>query len=87
MGLEHDRRRVNSGPAGCDDRCVRVVLAFTDLGGIVIVNRPLYTSLYVCKAHASRGILKAPLGQNLRIDLGTLEDAFCHVRARGKRAV
>ncbi|MET9085854.1 aminotransferase class I/II-fold pyridoxal phosphate-dependent enzyme [Streptomyces sp. NPDC004237] len=64
-----------------------VICSLTSPGDIVVVNPPVYSPFYTYTAHASREILEAPLGKNLRIDLGALEEAFRHVNVRGKRAV
>ncbi|MGP3775397.1 MalY/PatB family protein [Streptomyces sp. SDT5-1] len=64
-----------------------VICSLTGPGDIVIVNPPVYTPFYIYAAHASRDVVEAPLGENLRIGLKALEAAFQHVNARGKRAV
>lgn len=49
----------------------------------MVVNCPVYPPFYEFVAHAGRRIVEAPLGEDLRIDLGTLEDAFRQARSGG----
>jgi cysteine-S-conjugate beta-lyase len=58
----------------------------TEPGCAVVVNCPVYPPFYAFVAHADRRIVEAPLGAELRIDLGTLEDAFRRARAGGRPA-
>ncbi|MGC4805258.1 MalY/PatB family protein [Micromonospora sp. DT233] len=58
----------------------------TEPGCAVVVNCPVYPPFYAFVAHADRRIVEAPLGAELRIDFGTLEDAFRRARADGRPA-
>ncbi|NBE81802.1 MalY/PatB family protein [Micromonospora rubida] len=65
---------------------VEVLRVVTEPGDAVVVNCPVYPPFYNFVAHAGRRIVEAPLGEDLRIDLGTLEDAFREARAGGRPA-
>ncbi|MEV1155250.1 aminotransferase class I/II-fold pyridoxal phosphate-dependent enzyme [Micromonospora chokoriensis] len=65
---------------------VEALRLVTDGGDAVIVNCPVYPPFYEFVTHAGRRIVEAPLGENLRIDLGALEDAFRQARAGGRPA-
>ncbi|MER6122991.1 MalY/PatB family protein [Streptomyces sp. NPDC001795] len=65
---------------------VEVLRLMTDPGDAVIVCSPVYPPFYAFVAHDARGVVEAGLGQDLRIDLGTLEDAFVRARRHGRRA-
>ncbi|MCO1597045.1 pyridoxal phosphate-dependent aminotransferase [Micromonospora sp. RHAY321] len=65
---------------------VEALRLVTEPGDAVVVNCPVYPPFYEFVAHAGRRILEAPLGEDLRIDLGTLEDAFRRARAGGRPA-
>ncbi|MEV4118486.1 aminotransferase class I/II-fold pyridoxal phosphate-dependent enzyme [Micromonospora sp. NPDC049645] len=65
---------------------VEALRLVTEPGDAVVVNCPVYPPFYESLAHADRRIVEAPLGEDLRIDLGTLEDAFRRVRAGGRPA-
>lgn len=65
---------------------VEALRLVTEPGDAVVVNCPVYPPFYESVAHADRRIVEAPLGEDLRIDLGTLEDAFRRARAGGRPA-
>ncbi|MGI5520013.1 MalY/PatB family protein [Micromonospora sp. CA-259024] len=65
---------------------VEALRVITEPGDAVVVNCPVYPPFYEFVAHAGRRIVEAPLGEDLRIDLGALEDAFRQARAGGRRA-
>lgn len=65
---------------------VEVLRLVTDVGDAVVVNCPVYPPFYDFVTHAGRRIVEAPLGEDLRIDLGALEDAFRRARAGGRPA-
>jgi cystathionine beta-lyase len=51
----------------------------------VVVNCPVYPPFYHFVRHSGRPIEEAPLGEDGRIDLSTLENAFQRAAARGDR--
>ncbi|KAB1929251.1 pyridoxal phosphate-dependent aminotransferase [Micromonospora noduli] len=65
---------------------VEALRLVTDPGDAVVVNCPVYPPFYESVAHADRRIMEAPLGEDLRIDLDALEDAFRRARAGGRPA-
>ncbi|MEV4825178.1 aminotransferase class I/II-fold pyridoxal phosphate-dependent enzyme [Micromonospora sp. NPDC049274] len=65
---------------------VEALRLVTEPGDAVIVNCPVYPPFYESVAHADRRIVEAPLGEDLRIDFGTLHDAFRQARAGGRPA-
>ncbi|WP_444951212.1 MalY/PatB family protein [Micromonospora ureilytica] len=65
---------------------VEALRLVTEAGDAVVVNCPVYPPFYEFVAHAGRRIVEAPLGADLRIDLGALEDAFRRARAGGRPA-
>ncbi|MEU8285255.1 MalY/PatB family protein [Micromonospora sp. NPDC048905] len=65
---------------------VEALRLVTGPGDAVVVNCPVYPPFYEFVAHADRRIVEAPLGADLRLDLGTLEDAFRQARAGGRPA-
>ncbi|RLP91372.1 pyridoxal phosphate-dependent aminotransferase [Micromonospora sp. BL4] len=65
---------------------VEALRLVTEPGDAVVVNCPVYPPFYEFVAHAGRRIVEAPLGEDLRIDLGTLKDAFRQARAGGRPA-
>ncbi|WUR62445.1 aminotransferase class I/II-fold pyridoxal phosphate-dependent enzyme [Micromonospora chokoriensis] len=65
---------------------VEALRLLTDVGDAVVVNCPVYPPFYDFVTHAGRRIVEAPLGEDLRIDLAALEDAFRHARAGGRPA-
>ncbi|MEH0933035.1 MalY/PatB family protein [Micromonospora sp. CPCC 205558] len=65
---------------------VEALRLVTEAGDAVVVNCPVYPPFYESVAHAGRRIVEAPLGEDLRIDLGALEDAFRQARTGGRPA-
>ncbi|MGW3788537.1 MalY/PatB family protein [Micromonospora chokoriensis] len=65
---------------------VEALRLLTDVGDAVVVNCPVYPPFYDFVTHAGRRIVEAPLGEDLRIDLAALEDAFRQARAGGRPA-
>ncbi|RAO34021.1 Cystathionine beta-lyase [Micromonospora saelicesensis] len=65
---------------------VEALRLVTEPGDAVVVNCPVYPPFYESVAHADRRIMEAPLGEDLRIDLDALEDAFRRARAGGRPA-
>ncbi|MFJ9417111.1 MalY/PatB family protein [Streptomyces sp. NPDC101227] len=65
---------------------VEMLKLVTGPGDPVIVNCPVYPPFYQFVGNMGRRVVEAPLGQDLRIDLGALEDAFRRAVAGGRRA-
>ncbi|CAM5638501.1 cysteine-S-conjugate beta-lyase OS=Streptomyces tendae OX=1932 GN=GUR47_04770 PE=3 SV=1 [Streptomyces tendae] len=65
---------------------VEMLKLVTGLGDPVIVNPPVYPPFYQFVAHLDRRVVEAPLGPDLRIDLGVLEEEFRRAAAGGGRA-
>lgn len=65
---------------------VEILRLITDPGDAVVVNSPVYAPFYAFITHDSRRIIEAPLGQDLRINLGTLEEAFKRARSQRRKA-
>ncbi|MEU4398122.1 MalY/PatB family protein [Micromonospora orduensis] len=65
---------------------VEALRLVTGQGDAVVVNCPVYPPFYEFVTHNDRRIVEAPLGEDLRIDLDTLEDAFRRARAGGRPA-
>ncbi|MEW1845353.1 MalY/PatB family protein [Nonomuraea angiospora] len=65
---------------------VEVLRLITDPGDAVVVCSPVYPPFYAFVTHDGRKIVEARLGPDLRVDLGTLEEAFVRARSRGRRA-
>ncbi|MET3936956.1 cystathionine beta-lyase [Arthrobacter sp. OAP107] len=65
---------------------VEILRLITDPGDAVVVNSPVYAPFYAFITHDSRRIIEAPLGQDLRINLGSLEEAFKYTRSQGRNA-
>jgi cystathionine beta-lyase len=65
---------------------VAVLRLVTDPGDTVVVNPPVYAPFYAFVSHDSRRIVEAPLADDLRISLASLEDAFQRARALGGKA-
>ncbi|SCF22112.1 MalY/PatB family protein [Micromonospora chokoriensis] len=65
---------------------VEALRLVTDVGDAVVVNCPVYPPFYEFVTHAGRRIVEAPLGEDLRLDLGALKDAFGQARAGGRPA-
>ncbi|MFB7656880.1 MULTISPECIES: MalY/PatB family protein [unclassified Streptomyces] len=65
---------------------VEMLRLVTGPGDPVILNPPVYPPFYQFVGHMDRRIVEAPLGPDLRIDLGALEEAFRRAVAGGGRA-
>jgi cystathionine beta-lyase len=65
---------------------VEMLKLVTGPGDAVIVNPPVYPPFYQFVTHLDRRVVEAPLGPDLRIDLGALEEAFGRAVADGGRA-
>ena len=55
-------------------------------GDPVVVNPPVYPPFFGFIEHAGREIVEAPLGDDGRLDLDSLEAAFIHAKAGGRPA-
>lgn len=55
---------------------VEMLKLVTGPGDPVIVNPPVYPPFYQFVTHLDRRVVEAPLGPDLRIDLGVLEEEF-----------
>ena len=64
---------------------VQVIRLVTDPGDPVVINPPVYPPFYAFLSHDSRRVMEAPLGSDLRLDLGALESAFRRARAGAKK--
>jgi cysteine-S-conjugate beta-lyase len=62
---------------------VEMLRLVTDRGDAVIVNPPVYPPFYAFVSHDGRRVVQAPLGEDGRIDLATLEEAFSRARGSG----
>ncbi|MEW9870719.1 MalY/PatB family protein [Arthrobacter sp. HS15c] len=65
---------------------VELLRLVTSPGDAVVVNSPVYAPFYAFVSHDGRQIVEAPLGQDLRIDLDSLEETFGRIRQEGRRA-
>ncbi|MET8044307.1 MalY/PatB family protein [Micromonospora sp. NPDC005215] len=65
---------------------VEALRLVTEPGDAVVVNCPVYPPFYEFVAHADRRIVEAPLGADLRLDLGALQEAFRRARIGGRGA-
>jgi cystathionine beta-lyase len=65
---------------------VAVLHLITNPGDAVVVNAPVYAPFYAFVSHDARQIVEAPLADDLRINLASLEDAFQRARALGSKA-
>ncbi|MFF3620518.1 MalY/PatB family protein [Streptomyces sp. NPDC002467] len=65
---------------------VELLRLITGPGDAVVVCSPVYPPFYAFVAHDGREVVEAPLGPDLRIDPGALEDAFVRARRGGRRA-
>ncbi len=65
---------------------VEMIKLVTGPGDPVVVNPPVYPPFFQFVAHMDRRVVEAPLGADLRIDLGTLEEAFRRAVADGGSA-
>jgi cystathionine beta-lyase len=64
---------------------VEVLNVICGAADAVVVNCPVYPPFYHFVEHTGRPIEEAPLGEDGRIDLALLEDAFRRAVARGSR--
>ena len=65
---------------------LREVLALvTGPGDAVVVNPPVYPPFFGSVEHSGRRLVPAPLSEEGRLDLGTLEEAFATAAAGGGR--
>ncbi|MEU9641145.1 aminotransferase class I/II-fold pyridoxal phosphate-dependent enzyme [Streptomyces sp. NPDC048188] len=65
---------------------VEMLKLVTAPGDPVIVNPPVYPPFHQFVAHMDRRVVEAPLGPDLRIDPGVLEETFRRAVAGGGRA-
>lgn len=65
---------------------VAVLRLVTDPGDAVVVNPPVYAPFYAFVSHDARRIVEAPLADDFRISLASLEEAFQRARALGGKA-
>lgn len=65
---------------------VEMLKLVTGPGDPVVVNCPVYPPFYQFVTHMDRRVVEAPLGGDLRIDFGALEEAFRYASADGGRA-
>ncbi|WP_232839149.1 MalY/PatB family protein [Streptomyces triticisoli] len=65
---------------------VEILRLITGPGDAVVVCSPVYPPFYAFVAHDGRDVIEARLGPDLRVDLGSLEEAFIRARRRGRRA-
>ncbi|WP_084106408.1 MalY/PatB family protein [Demequina sp. NBRC 110056] len=63
-----------------------VLCLLTEPGDQVIVNSPVYPPFYSYLRAAGREITEAPLGEDLRLDFASLEEAFASATAGGRSA-
>lgn len=66
---------------------VEVIRLISDAHDAVIVTPPVYPPFYAFATSAERTIVEAPLGTDLRIDLGSLADAFVRAKTYGAHPV
>jgi cystathionine beta-lyase len=66
---------------------VEVLRLVTEPGDAVVVTAPVYAPFYAFVAHADRRIVEACLGEDGRVDLDGLEEAFVAARAMSDRPV
>jgi cysteine-S-conjugate beta-lyase len=65
---------------------VEMLKLVTGPGDPVVVNPPVYPPFHQFVTPLDRRVVEAPLGPDLRLDLGALEDAFRRCAAAGSRA-
>lgn len=65
---------------------VEALRLVTDTGDTVILNPPVYPPFYAFTEYAGRQVLEAPLGEDGRLDLDVLADAFERATRRSHRA-
>ncbi len=63
---------------------VEVLRLVTTPGDAVVVNSPVYPPFFAFVTHADREIVDAPLGEDGRLDLAALDDAFVRARTGGR---
>ncbi|WP_084079404.1 MalY/PatB family protein [Demequina sp. NBRC 110057] len=63
-----------------------ILCLLTEPGGQIVVNPPVYPPFYSYLKAAGRRIAEAPLGEDLRLDLGALEEAFRSATEGGEAA-
>lgn len=66
---------------------VEVLRLVTGAGDTVVVSPPVYPPFFAHVIHDDRQVLDAPLGDDGRLDLAALDDAFARATAGGRRAV
>ena len=64
-----------------------VLAVVSSPGDAVVVNCPVYPPFYDFVRHSGRHVEEAPLGDDLRIGFGALEEAFGRAARRGARPV
>lgn len=64
---------------------VEMLKLVTGPGDPVVVNSPVYPPFYDFVAHMDREVVEAPLGEDGRIDFGTLEAVFRDLAEQGRR--
>lgn len=62
---------------------VEMLRLVSEPGDAVVVNSPVYPPFYQFVGHMDRRVVEAPLGEDGRIDLGVLEQAFGRVGSGG----
>jgi len=65
---------------------VEALRLVTGVGDTVIVNPPVYPPFYAFAEYSERNVLEAPLGDDGRLDLEILADAFSRAGRSGTRA-
>ncbi|MFE4666924.1 MalY/PatB family protein [Streptomyces sp. NPDC056716] len=65
---------------------VEMLKLVTGPGDPVVLNPPVYPPFYQFVEHMDRRVVEAPLGPDLRLDLGALEEAFRRAVRGGGRA-
>ncbi|GAA5078915.1 MalY/PatB family protein [Streptomyces similanensis] len=65
---------------------VEMLKLVTGPGDPVIVSPPVYPPFFQFVTHMDRRVVRAPLGADLRLDLGALDEAFRRAVAGGGRA-
>jgi cystathionine beta-lyase len=65
---------------------VEVLKLVTDPGSVVVVNSPVYPPFFQFVSHLGHRVVEAPLGEDGRLDLGSLEQALREAAGAGRRA-
>lgn len=65
---------------------VEALRLVTGVGDAVVVNPPVYPPFYAFVEYAGRQVLEAPLGDDGRLDLDALADAFARATRDSRRA-